>query len=92
MNKEPTNLGGLTRKTEPFPESPKGEPGMMMSDQTVIMNIGLRQSEIERLGAIASENHVTRNNLVAHALRRFIRQYDAGKARIVKKALTTKKP
>ena len=92
MGKKQTSLNGLVRKTEPFPGSPNAEPGIVPSDTTATINIGLKQSEIERLGAIAVENNVTRNNLVAYALRRFIRQYDAGKTRLVKKATTVRKP
>jgi hypothetical protein len=92
MDKKQTSLSGLVRKTEPFPGSPNADPGSITSDATTIINIGLKRSEIDRLDVIAAENSVTRNNLVAYALRRFVRQYDAGKAHVVKKTTRFKKP
>ena len=91
MDKKQIGVSGLVRQTEPFPENPNVEPGTITSDRTVAVRVDMKLSEIARLAAIATENSVTRSNLMAHALRRFIRKYDEGKVRIVKDATTVTK-
>ena len=92
MDKKQTGSRGWVRKTKPFPESPNIGSGTVAGDGKTAGKAGLRPSEIERLDAIAMENGVTRDRLVAYALRRFMSRYDAGKVRIVKKAMPASKP
>ena len=91
MSKKQSSVDGLVRQTKPFPASPDAKSEVGSDDKTMVVGVGMRQSELTRLSAIAAENGVTRNNLVAYALRRFIGKYDAGTLRIAKGATTTEK-
>jgi hypothetical protein len=76
--KRAISVRGILARTEPAIQNADtpAEPALQRRAKTV--TVALRQSEIERLTQIAQELNIKRNNLMAYALREFIRKYDAG--------------
>jgi hypothetical protein len=84
MEQGQSKVDNRARRDEPFPVGKTIAPEAGSGEKIPVAGIGMKRSEITRLSAIAAENGISRNDLVAYALRRFIRRYDAGKLRIVK--------
>ncbi len=88
MAKRQPDLSGLFRPTETQPppaEAPEPGPAERSApaapelDRTLPVGVGLKQSELRDLDAIAGELGVARNALLRWAVAYFLREYRAGR-------------
>lgn len=74
------NVGRLTQATEPAPTSTLTGPDdeLPATGRTRAQGIGLKESEIAALDAIAAETGIAKNSLARFAVREFIKRYRRG--------------
>jgi hypothetical protein len=65
--------------------TPPQAADLEFDDSADSYRVGLRDSEWQRVDAIAAEMGITRNKVAAWALRSFLKQYEAGDIQTVKK-------
>lgn len=76
MAKRQVNLDNIFKKTETSTPSPTSE--VPAKGRTLSVGVGLKESEVALLDAIAKELKVTRNALMRYGLRYFLRQLQTG--------------
>jgi len=85
MARKQPDLSGIFRSTE-APDRDQAERSAPAStperDRTLPIGVGLKQSELAQLDAIAAELGIARNALMRWAVAYFLREYRAGRVAI----------
>ena len=85
MSKKPQDLSGIFDKTEPE------APVIPATGRTIPTSVGLKESELAMINAIAEENQVARNAIMRFGLRYFLEHYQAGAVTLPFKTIPAKK-
>jgi hypothetical protein len=72
-------------------QQPRGGRGIKSSDPRKVVATGIKQSEFDALLAIAQENEVAVNSVIAFFLRDSLQRYQSGKLKIPMVATVTRK-
>ncbi len=89
MARKAPDMSGLFAPTDPqpgaaeVPSSARSAPAAEPVDRTLPVGVGLKQSELRELDAIARELGIARNALMRYGLAFFLREYRAGRAEVV---------
>ena len=76
--KQSQPLEDIFKKTEPESGEPTTTGEVPATGRTLSVGVGLKESEVRMLDAIADELDVARNAVMRYAIRYFLAQYQSG--------------